>query len=153
MTTRPPPKRLPIDLAELAAALDEPRAGPVRAFFDRHSGEIEHVPRDVEVPGVFDDLFADPGRWVEISPVGDGARRALRARFLDEVVRDAQLRLKVADALLEARPFGAFARVVRETPGLLDVWERWRAGALEPVARAFLAALAVEPARPGPRPD
>jgi hypothetical protein len=146
MTTTPPPKRLPIDLPELAAILDEPRAGPVRAFFDRESGEIEHVPRELDTPEIYEDLFAAPHRWVEITPIGEEARRALRAGFLDEVVVDPQLRLKVADALSEARPFGAFARVLRETPGLGEVWERWRAGALEPVARTFLAALGVEPA-------
>lgn len=145
-------KRLLVDLAELCAALDEPRGGPVRAFFDRVSGEIEHLPRDLEVEGVYDDVFAAPERWVEVQPVPQAERKRLRARFLDEVT-DPQVRLRLGDALAGERPFSAFARVLRETPGLLDAWVAFRNRALETAALAWLAALGIEPgAAPGGAP-
>jgi hypothetical protein len=136
--------RLPIDLAELTAALDEPRGGPVRAFFDRQSGQIEHMPRDAEVEGVFDDILAAPQRWIEILPIPGRERRELRRRFLDEIV-DAPLKLRLQDALAGERALQRFAAVVRDTPGLLDRWLAFRASALGPVARAWLSAIQVLP--------
>src|SRR5690348_94769 len=94
---------LPVKLAELMEALDQPRGGPVRTFLDRETGEIEHVPRDAEVEGVFDDIYASPQRWVEVLPVAREVRQQLRARFVDEDT-DGQLRLRLVDALAAERP-------------------------------------------------
>jgi hypothetical protein len=136
--------RLPVDLAELTAAMDEPRNGPVRAFFDRQTGAIEHMPRDFEVEGVYDDILAAPQRWIEILPLGAGERRELRRRFLDEV-GDPPLRLRLGDALGGTRPLATFAALVRGTPGELDRWLAFRGRALAPLARTWLSAIHVLP--------
>jgi hypothetical protein len=133
---------LSVDLDELAAALDEPRGGPVRAFFDRTSGEIEHMPRDAEVEGVFDDILAAPGRWIEILPLSASERRELRRRFIEEIT-DAPLKLRLTEALAGERPLQRFAAVLRDAPGQLDHWLVFRTRAIAPLARAWLSALKV----------
>jgi hypothetical protein len=136
---------LPVDLNELAALFDQPRKGPVRSFFDRTSGEIEAMPRDAEVEGVFDDIVAAPDRWIEIQPLPGAERRRLRQRFVDERADDPQLRLRLGDALGGERPLARFEAVLRDTPGMLDRWLGFRAEALAIVARAWLSAIDVEP--------
>ena len=151
-----------MDLPALAALFDEPRNGPVRSFFDRATGELESMPRDAEVEGVYDDIVSAPDRWVEVQPLPPAERRELRRRFTDEQLHDVhvQLRLRLDDALeLGAGPdatpaavrrslarFEAVLREERET--LLDRWLAFRAAALLPLARAWLSALGVET---GPR--
>jgi hypothetical protein len=142
-----------VDLAELAALFDQPRLGPVRSFFDRTSGEIEPMPRDAEVEGVFDDILAAPERWIEIQPMPRGERRVLRQRFVDERVDDPHLRLRLGEALAGERPFARFAAVLRDAPGMLDRWLDFRADALALVARTWLSALEVEPMPPSDRPS
>jgi hypothetical protein len=138
---------LPVDLAELAALFDQPRNGPVRAFFDRSSGDLESMPRDAEVEGVFDDILATPLRWVEIQPLPLPERRELRARFVDQEITDPHLRLRLTEVLAGARPFTRFEALLRER-GQLDRWLAFRAEALESLARAWLSALGVEPRGP-----
>ncbi len=154
-------KSLPVDLPELIEALDQPRRAPVRTFVDRQTGAIEHVPLAVEVEGVFDDIFAAPERWVEVQPLTPPARDRLRRRFL-EVVTDPQVRLRLADALALPPPAANggppvprprdFASVLRELPGLLDAWLRFRERELETTARAWLSAIGILPPDAGPGP-
>src|SRR3954463_2646711 len=40
--------RVPVDLDEFVSFLDQPRGGPVRAYFDRTTGRLEPMPRDAE---------------------------------------------------------------------------------------------------------
>jgi Uncharacterised protein family (UPF0158) len=142
-------KRLPVDLEALAALLDEASAGPVRAFFDRLTGELESMPRDAEVEGVYDDLRANPERWIEIAPLPLSERRKLRSRFVDEEITDPYLRLRLTEALAGPRPFTRFEAVLRDRGELLDRWFAFRAGLLAPLARAWLSALGIEPGPPG----
>jgi hypothetical protein len=154
-------KRLPVDLPALAALFDEPRNGPVRSFFDRVTGELESMPRDAEVEGVYDDIVNAPDRWVEVQALAPRERRDLRQRFADERLHDVhvQLRLRLFDALAsgarpDARPadvrrsLAQFEAVLREgrdrDRALLDEWLAFRAAALLPLARAWLSALGVE---------
>jgi hypothetical protein len=141
-------KRLPVDLAELAALFDQPRKGPVRSFLDRATGEIEAMPRDAEVEGVFDDILAAPERWVEIQPLPLAERQALRRRFVEERMGDPHLRLRLADALAAERPFLAFEAVLRDARRI-DEWLAFRAEALAVVAAAWLSAIKVEARLPG----
>ena len=137
--------RLPVDLAGLAELFDQPLAGPVRAFFDRASGELESMPRDAEVEGVFDDIVAQPARWVEIHPLPMAERRALRERFVDDQVTDPHLRLRMFEALEGQRSFARFEAILRERSELLDRWLGFRARALAPLAQAWLSALGIAP--------
>jgi hypothetical protein len=161
-------KRIPVDLPALAALFDEPRNGPVRSFFDRATGELESMPRDAEVEGVYDDIVNAPDRWVEVLPLPPAERRELRRRFAEEQVHDldVQLRLRLFDALDVAGPgatpaairrslarFEAVLREARDLPAghqtLLDRWLAFRAAALVPLARAWLSALGVAAGPPG----
>jgi hypothetical protein len=138
-------KRLPVNLAELANVLDQPRRGPVRAFFDRVSGEVESMPRDAEVEGVYDDIAANPGRWVEILPLAAPQRQELRRMFVEREVTDPHLRLRLLESLEDARPFTRFEAVLRAAPPLLDRWLDFRTEAVRPLSLAWLSALGVEP--------
>jgi hypothetical protein len=138
-------KRLPVDLDELAALFDQSRAGPVRAFFDRASGALESMPRDAEVEGVFDDIVAEPARWVEIQPLPLPERRALRRRFVDEQMTDPHVRLRMFEALEGQRNFARFDAILREERERMDRWLRFRALTLLPLAHAWLSALGIEP--------
>jgi hypothetical protein len=139
-------RSLPVKMPELTEALDQPRGGPVRTFVDRQTGDIEHVPRDAEVEGVFDDIFASPQRWVEVQPVPHQVRQQLRARFVDEVT-DGQLRLRLVDALAAERPLAQFGKALREVPGAIDAWLAFRDRELAVLARTWLSAIGVAPAR------
>jgi hypothetical protein len=141
-------KRLPVDLAPLTQAFDEPRGGPVRTFVDRQTGAIEHVPLDAEVEGVFDDIFASPERWLEVQPLAPPLRQDLRRRFVQQV-DDPQLRLRLGAALGERLPLQRFASVLRERPALLDAWLLFRQQELDSLIRAWLAALGIEPIQAG----
>ena len=136
-------KRFSVDLAALTQAFDEPRRGPVRTFVDRQSGQVEQVPLDAEVEGVFDDIFASPDRWVEVQPLAPALRQELRRRFVQQV-DDPQLRLRLGAALGERRPLQRFASVLRERPPLLDGWLLFRQGELDSLIRAWLAALGID---------
>ncbi len=138
-------KRLPVDLDELAALFDQARAGPVRAFFDRLSGELESMPRDAEVEGVFDDILAEPARWVEILPLPIDDRRALRSRYVEEQVTDPHLRLRLFEALAAARGFAPFEKILRSDRAQLDRWLAFRAATLAPLTLTWLSALGIEP--------
>ena len=138
-------KRLPVDLSELAALFDQARRGPVRAFFDRQSGELEWMPRDAEVEGVFDDIVAAPERWVEIHPLPLSQRRELRRRFVDEKITDAYLRLRLFEEVEGDRTFTRFEALLRDRRELLDAWFAFRTAALETLARTWLSALDIEP--------
>jgi hypothetical protein len=137
-------KRLPVDLAELAALLDAERGGPVRAFFDHDTGALDWMPRDAEVEGVFDDIVAAPNRWVEIRPLAGRDRRELRRRFVEEVT-DPHLRLQLGEALAGERALARFEAVLRQREEWLDAWLAFRVAALLPLARAWLSALDIEP--------
>jgi hypothetical protein len=137
--------RLPVDLDELAAMFDQSRAGPVRAFFDRASGAFESMPRDAEVEGVFDDILAEPARWVEIVPLPLTERRALRRRFVEEQMTDPHVRLRMFEALDNQRTFARFDAILREEQDRLDQWLRFRALSLAALAHAWLSALGIEP--------
>jgi hypothetical protein len=139
-------RRLPVDIGELSALFDQSRAGPVRAFLDRVSGDLEAMPRDAEVEGVFDDIVEDPTRWVEVYPLPCAERRALRRRFVDEQMTDPHLRLRLFEALDGRRPFARFDAVLRERSDLLDAWLAFRTRELTPLAHAWLSALEIEPA-------
>jgi hypothetical protein len=140
-------KRLPVDLAELASLLDQTRGGPVRAYFDRATGELDSMPRYFEVEGVYDDILAAPERWVEIRPLRMAERRELRCRFVEDVVTDPHLRLQLFEALSGDRAFTRFESVLRLQEQWLDAWLAFRVKALAPLARAWLSALEVEPER------
>ncbi len=137
-------KRIPVDVGALAALFDEAVSGPVRAFFDRASGQLESMPRDAEVEGVFDDILAQPARWVEIQPLPTRERRQLRRRFVEEQMNDPQLRLRLFEALEGPRPFTRFEALLREHHDL-DRWLTFRTDALTPLARAWLSALGIDP--------
>jgi hypothetical protein len=153
-------RRLPVDLAALAALFDEPRNRPVRSFFDRSTGELESMPRDAEVEGVYDDIVNAPDRWVEVLPLPAPERRELRRRFAEEQLHDlhVHLRLRLFEALelgedppsspaAIRRSLLRFEAVLREEGGnLIDRWLAFRAATLLPLARAWLSALGVEPA-------
>jgi hypothetical protein len=138
-------KRILVDVPELAARFDDALAGPVRTFFDRVTGQLESMPRDAEVEGVFDDILAQPARWVEIQPLPARERRQLRRRFVEEQMNDPQLRLRLFEALDGPRPIARFEAVLREQRDELDRWLSYRAGALAPLARAWLSALGIDP--------
>ena len=150
-----------MDLPALAALFDEPRNGPVRSFFDRSTGELESMPRDAEVEGVYDDIVNAPDRWVEVLPLPAPERRELRRRFAEEQLNDVHvhLRLRLFEALELAedppaspaairRSLLRFEAVLRESSDLplIDRWLAFRAATLLPLARAWLSALGVEPA-------
>ncbi|HEY0707620.1 MAG TPA: UPF0158 family protein [Polyangia bacterium] len=143
-----PPSVNATDFGALASALaevfDQPRNGPVRAFFDRTTGALESMPRDAEVEGVFDDIVTAPERWVEVSPLPLGDRQRLRARFVEDHITDPHLRLRFSEALAAERPFTRFDALLREQPDLLDGWLSHRAESLQPIVRAWLAALGIE---------
>jgi hypothetical protein len=162
-------RRLPVDLPALAALFDEPRNGPVRSFFDRSTGELESMPRDAEVEGVYDDIVNAPDRWVEVLPLPAPERQELRRRFAEEQLHDlhVHLRLRLFEALElgEASPASPaairrsllrFEAVLRESAeggnlpegNLIDRWLAFRAATLLPLARAWLSALGVEPGWP-----
>jgi hypothetical protein len=143
-------KRLPVDLSELAALIDQPARGPSRAFLDRESGALETMPREAEVEGVFDDIVAAPERWVEIHPLRAADRQQLRRRFVDEEVTDPHLRLRLGEALGGERPFTRFEAVLRDRPGLIDRWLEFRGPALTSLIVTWLSALGIEP-QPAPR--
>jgi hypothetical protein len=136
-------RRLRVNVPELTEAFDEPRGGSVRTFVDRETGQIEHVPREVEVQGVFDDIFASPHRWAEIQPLANEIRSGLRRRFAEQV-EDPQFRFKLANALAAKLPFIRFASVLRDGPGLLDRWLAFRNRELDSLAVAWLAAIGIE---------
>jgi hypothetical protein len=146
-------KRLPVDIAELAARFDDAVAGPVRTFFDRVTGQLESMPRDAEVEGVFDDILTEPARWVEIRPLPARERHQLRRRFVEDQMNDPQLRLRLFEALDGPRPLNRFEAVLREQRQLLDRWLSFRTEALTPLARAWLSALGVDPEGSGPLPS
>lgn len=137
-------KRLPVDLAELAALFDQARLGPVRAFFDLDSGSLESMPRDAEVEGVFDDIVNAPQRWIEIHGLPASDRRELRRRFVDQEVTDAHLRLRLFEILEGNHPFTRFEALLRDRAPLMDRWFEFRARTLAPLVRAWLSALAVD---------
>ena len=153
-------KRLPVDLPELASLFDQSRAGPVRSFLDRVTGELESMPRDAEVEGVYDDIVTAPERWAEIRPLPAVERIGLRRRFVDEQIGDPHLRLRLFEALDgdgsgargAVRAFTRFDAILREHPGELDRWLAFRALALAPLARAWLSALDITCAGPSQRP-
>jgi hypothetical protein len=136
--------RVPVDLDEFVSFLDQPRGGPVRAYFDRTTGRLEPMPRDAEVEGVFDDILAAPDRWIEVHPLPRGQRAELRRRFLDEV-NDPLVRWQLSESLPQPRAFARFDAVLRNHPGLLDQWLRFRTKVLTAIAHAWLSAIGVEP--------
>lgn len=136
---------LPVRLAELAAAFDRPRSDLTRSYFDRQTGEVEHVPFELQDESVFADVLSAPARFLSVPPASPVARYRLRADFLDEV-KDPQLRLQLADAL--DRPRGAlaeFERVLRRWPEARDAWLAFRDRALDRAVRAWLATLDIVP--------
>jgi uncharacterized protein UPF0158 len=135
--------RVPIDLDELVSFLDQPRRGPVRAFLDRTTGQLEPMPRDAEVEGVFDDVLAAPHRWIEVHPLPLAHRVELRRRFLEEV-NDPLARAHLSESLAQPRSFARFDAVLRIHAGLLDQWLGFRTRALAAVAHAWLSAIGVE---------
>jgi hypothetical protein len=135
--------RLPVDLDELASFLDQPRRGPVRAFLDRATGQIEPMPRAAEVEGVFDDVLAAPERWIEIYPLPLAHRRTLRRQFLDEV-NDPLVRAQLSEGLAQHKTFARFDAVLRNHPPVLDEWLRFRTQSLAAIAHAWLSAIGVE---------
>lgn len=140
------PRALPVRIAELAAALDQPKSPQTpRAFFDRQTGEIEHVPFEVEDESLFADIFDSPTRFVQIPPAPAVERHRVRARFLDEVT-DPQLRIQLTEAL--DRPKGAlpeFDRILRQARAGREAWLRYRDRAFAQKARAWLASLDIVP--------
>jgi hypothetical protein len=134
-------KRLPVDLSALAALFDEPRRGPVRAFFDTDTGTLESMPRDAEEEGLFDDIVAAPQRWVEVLPLPVTERKELRWRFVDQEIADAHLRLRLFEALDGKHPFIRFEALLRDRPLLLDRWFAFRGASLHPLVRTWLSAL------------
>jgi hypothetical protein len=141
--------RVPVDLDELASFLDQPRRGPVRAFFDRATGQMEPMPRDAEVEGVFDDIVAAPERWIEIQPLQLSRRVDLRRHFLDQV-NDPLVRAQLSEALAQPKAFARFDAVLRNHPALLDEWLRFRTRTLSALAEAWLSAIGVEAVSPTP---
>jgi hypothetical protein len=99
------------------------------------------------VEGVFDDILAAPDRWVEIQPLPAAERRALRQRFVDDVL-DPHAKLRLAEALAGVRSLSRFEAALRLVPGELDRWLAFRAQALDVVVRAWLSAVGVLPAAP-----
>jgi hypothetical protein len=135
--------RVPVDLGEFVSFLDQPRRGPVRAFFDRSTGVIEPMPRDAEVEGVFDDILAAPERWVEILPLPEAQRVALRRRFADGI-NEPFVHEQLVDALGQQRSFARFDAVLRNQAGLLDRWLSFRTDELADLAHAWMSAIGVE---------
>jgi hypothetical protein len=142
-----PKRRLLVDMTELATALDEPEAGPTRAFLDLESGEIEYIPRELEVEGVYDDIFAAPERWIEIRPAPSWERHRVRSRFADQVA-DPHVRLLLIEALEGRAAFARFAQVLRRWPDIREQWFRFRDGALAALGKQYLEEIGVDPVAP-----
>ncbi len=158
-------KSLPVDLSELADALDRPPELD-SVYLDLVSGAVLHLPEELESVD-----FEDEGSVADAVSDWDEelvqAARAVHAGYGEDryawvprleswemhriitdfawSVEDGTLRLRLCDALDGRGAFSCFRRVLSTVQLERERWLAWRDRALRDEAVAWLAGLDIEP--------
>jgi tetratricopeptide (TPR) repeat protein len=152
-STRGPPRgdkaavsmrRVPVDLGELAEALEDNAPGH-DWYLDLETGDVLPVFEDFEddlLPVPRDELDESP-RFLHIPPrpSRDGWRDM--ADFV-ATIDDRALRQRLADAIEGKGAFGRFKAVLQSAPVERDRWFEWEGERLRAEARAWLANEGIE---------
>ena len=137
-------RRVPVDLGELAEALEDIapghdwyldlETGDVIPFFEDFEDDLLPVPRD--------ELDESP-RYLHIPPrpSRDGWRDM--ADFV-ATIDDRALRQRLADSIEGKGAFGRFKAVLQSAPAERDRWFEWEGERLRAEARAWLASEKIE---------
>jgi tetratricopeptide (TPR) repeat protein len=137
-------RRVPVDLGELAEALEDNALGHDWCL-DLETGDVIPVFEDLE-----DDLLPVPREELEESPrflnipprpSRDGWRDM--ADFV-ATVDDRALRQRLADAIEGKGAFGRFKKILQSAPAERDRWFEWEGERLKEEARAWLASEGIE---------
>lgn len=140
-------RELPIDLAELAIAMEDGE-GDHAWYLDLETGAVFLVSDaidDDDLPVPRDALDDDP-RYVAVEPEEPG--RAYRdLREFTATVKDRALRTRLEDALAGKGAFGRFKRVLAEDRGERERWFAFRDERLMARAREWLERIGVKVVR------
>ncbi len=155
-------RRLPIDLAAVARAMDDDRSRQ-EYLLDTHSGELLTLPRaalDAALDGVGADSLAPelrpafararavarakPGRHVVVPRRPPPDRFDVMQRFVASV-EDPDLQRNLQRALSGVAPFRRFAEVLTDDIIEEERWEGYGAVVRQIEAREWLAELDLEP--------
>jgi len=134
-------KKLPVDLDELALALESYDSGYDLAayWFDTGTGDVLLVTKDLEEDQQLRDQIAedDSGRFVRIGSIDSRAGFQMMEDFV-RTLPASRLRDKLESSLHGPRPFRRFEDSVNDE----DVREEWYAFRNEAVRRSAIAWLA-----------
>jgi hypothetical protein len=138
------PKRLelPIDVEEVAEAMDVGTRDTIDFFLDMQSGAVV-----VTGDGVDEEIDVDDDRYQEIPPRDTSENYELMREFID-ALDDRGFAERLSHAI---RGAGAFGRFKRELSGRRDVEARWyafRDAALRQDALDWLRSINVQPTPP-----
>ncbi|MCG5053005.1 MAG: UPF0158 family protein [Myxococcales bacterium] len=131
---------LDIDLPALAEALDAGPSVSCAYYLDRLTGGVEMVLQEAfDEQALFADVRNDPARYRPLPLAPAWLRRDLRRRFVEAQVEAPHVRVQLLEALEARQALGGFARLLRLHPTLQEGFSAYRAQALAPLAREWLA--------------
>jgi hypothetical protein len=142
-----PLRTLPIDVGEVAFAMDMASSGMIHNYVDRQTGEILFVSEDnlEECEEAVERLDAEPARYVEI-PMDDSRAAYRDMEAFAASVEDVELQERLWRALGGSRPFRHFKDAVAWDGAVEERWFRYRDQRQTARAIAWLADEGLAPA-------
>lgn len=138
------PRRLPIDLDELAEAMDVNMRDTIDFFLDMQTGEIV-----VTSDGIDDDIDVEDEERYEPVPERAAPENYELMREFIATVNDAAFAERLSRAIIGSGAFGRFKREFAGHPKEQARWYAFRSAALQQAAIDWLNSLNVESTRTG----
>jgi yecA family protein len=137
-------KTLPVNLRDLALALEDHGGNLNVYFFDKQTGKILILSRDFDEAQIFEITEEAPGRYLQIEPMNSHEGYRTMADFA-ETLPPSRLREKLEWSLDGPKPFRRFRDALREDDEIRGQWLRFHDAHMRKVAIQWLADLGIRP--------
>jgi yecA family protein len=137
-------KTLPVNLRDLALALEDHGGNLNVYFFDKQTGKILILSRDFDEAQIFEITEEAPGRYLQIEPMNSHEGYRTMADFA-ETLPPSRLREKLEWSLDGPKPFRRFRDALREEDEVREQWFRFHDARMRKMAIQWLADLGLRP--------
>jgi yecA family protein len=142
-------KTLPVQVLDLATALEDHDRESAIYYFDSGSGEIVFLTEDGRGSDKRWDIISNSvGRFIEIEPMDSRQGHEILEQFV-ATLTTSPLQDKLKRSLEGARPFRRFLDTLVEDQAIRKSWFEFHRDAMQKIALEWLADHDIQPAEPG----
>jgi yecA family protein len=138
-------KRLPVDMGQLAAALEDHSRTLATYYFDSNSGEVVSLSEDLRGEDKRWNIISNSvDRFIFIEPMASREGYAIMQKFV-ATLPSTPIQEKLNWSLEGAKPFRRFRDTLSEDPPTLERWLEFHKEAIRNIALKWLADHEIDP--------